>query len=170
MSKICLCWAEIGMNGSFSKGAEYLNCNDHLTARGQKHVDSTAGYLPVYSPRLLLILMSLAVPKEPRKDYFSSQSVKCFLFRVKCDWFRVIEKFGAKYCGRKQSSSLEPFEFSLGSRCRRQRTAEIRFPSCFLIYSSVPHGTIMSGEDSFRYYLNVKKVYLLTCLFWICAR
>lgn len=90
------------MNGSFSKGAEYLNCNDHLTARGQKHVDSTADHLPVYSPRLLLILVSLAVPKEPGRDYFSSQSVKCFLFRVKCDWFRVIEKSGGKYCGRKQ--------------------------------------------------------------------
>lgn len=131
MSKICLCWAEIGMNGSFSKGAEYLNCNDHLTARGQKHVDSTAGYLPVYSPRLLLILMSLAVPKGPRKDYFSSQSVKWFLFRVKCDWFRVIEKFGAKYCGRKQSSSLEPFEFSLGSRCRRRKDSRNQISQLF---------------------------------------
>lgn len=100
MSKICLCQAEIGMNGSFSKGAEYLNCNDHLTARDQKHVDSKAGHLPVHSPRLLLILVSLAVPKEPGRDqHFSFQSVKCFLFRLKCDWFRVTEilgKFGRK--------------------------------------------------------------------------
>lgn len=29
--KICLCQAEIGMNGSFLKKAEYLNLNDYLT-------------------------------------------------------------------------------------------------------------------------------------------
>lgn len=67
MSKIGLCKTEVGMNGPFSKEAEYLNCNDQLTDRDQKHVNSTAGRFPVSSPKLLHFPVSLVVPKKAWK-------------------------------------------------------------------------------------------------------
>lgn len=102
MSKIDLCKAEAGMNRPFSKEAEYLNCNDQLTDRDQNHMDSTAGHFLVSSPRFLNFLVSLVVPKRPgRCQHFSFQSVLCFLFRMKCNWFGVTQKFGGKNSGRK---------------------------------------------------------------------
>lgn len=37
----------------------------------------------------------------------------------------------------------------------------MRFSSCSLAYSLVLHTTIMSGEDSFRYDLNVKTIFVV---------
>lgn len=106
--------AEVGMNGPFSKESEYLNCNDRLTDRYQKRMNSTAGQFPVSSPRLLHFSVSLVVPKRPgRLQHFSFPSVICFLFRVKGNWFWVTQKTKEEV-----PSCLQRFGFYLGWRGR----------------------------------------------------
>lgn len=112
MSKIGLCKAEVGMNGPFSKQAEYLNCNDQLTDGDQKHVNSTAGHLQSALLGSCIFLVSLVVPEKPaRLQHFSFQSVICFLFRLKCSWFGVTQKFGEKSCERKYPDPYSTLAF-----------------------------------------------------------
>lgn len=100
MPLICqtlVCRAEVFMNGPISEEAVCLNCNGQLTGRDQKHINSTAGHFPVSSPSLLYFSVRQVVPKKPgRLQHFSFQSVICFLFRLKCDWFGVTQKSGGK--------------------------------------------------------------------------
>lgn len=93
----------------------HLNCNDLLTDRYQKHMNSRVGHFPVSTPRLLHFLVSLVVPKRPeRLQHFSFQSVMCFLFRVKCIWFGVMQEKEKE----EVSPCLQHFSFYLGWRGR----------------------------------------------------
>lgn len=81
------------MNGPFSKESGYLNCNDQLTDRYQKHMNSTAGHFPVSIPRLLHFLVSLVVPKRPgRLQHFSFQSMFPFQSEMYLNWSGVGKK------------------------------------------------------------------------------